>query len=108
MSPRTSLPRSSPGLGGSPWEEPTQPQALLGRRESTPRRGLSGVSRAGAGLGMNLGTASLRRALTEEEGRAMGHSPSGGRRLGLARTTQEAARCRDDAGASLKVALGRG
>lgn len=42
MSPRTSLPRSSLGLGGSPWEEPTQPQALLGRRESTPRRGQSG------------------------------------------------------------------
>lgn len=66
------------------------------------------VSREGGGLGMNLGTASLRRALTEEEGRAMGHSPSGGRRPGLAHTTQEAARCRDDAGASLKVALGRG
>lgn len=49
------------------------------------------MSRKGGGLGKNLGTATLRNALTEEEGRAEGHSPSGGRQPGPARATQEAA-----------------
>ena len=49
MSPCTSLPRSSPRPGRSPWEEPTWPRAPLCRAESSLRRRLGRVpGRAGA------------------------------------------------------------
>lgn len=83
MSPCTSFPRSSPGPG-----EPTLPQALLAARSPHPAGGCAGVP---GGWGTWNGSGHGPSADSTGRGRAEGHSPSGGRRPGPARTTQKAA-----------------
>lgn len=82
--------------------------ARLGRPESSPRRGLGRVPREGGGLGGIRAPPTSPVALAEGEGRTEGHSPSGRRPGGSGTQNARLPRCRGDAGASLKVALGRG
>lgn len=108
MSPCTSLPRSSPRPGGSPWEEPTRPRVPLCRAESSPRRGLGrvpGRARASNHSGHCRSARCARRGRGENRRTLTEQRPPGW--IQNARRAKPP-RCRRNAGASLNVAPGRG
>ena len=77
MSPGTSLPRSSPGPGRSPWKQPTRPGAPFCLLRVLTPQGAGAGAWEGAGF-TTAGTAAGPAARAERAERTEEHSPSSG------------------------------